>query len=240
MSESTRNHKRKRSLQDSPVDLTKMKMAMQRVRALKEELAGIEETEGEVEALMTHVNSLEEILRSAKKPVCGFLLVVGYEGIIANTAVYQRISFSSVSREDLLNLGVARQRLVFLPECVAKMVSNMEPRIIDEVRCLRCRIQDIYRHVNMDVGLMAILWNQFNERQYEPGARMILDAVLLSLAKIASSDETKLGVAILPEMRIAVGDGVQVINPVSQYEIWLTGNVDYAVIQYTDEKDNKG
>jgi len=97
----------------------------------------------------------------------------------------------------------------------------METRIIDEVRCLRSRIQDIYRHVNMD---------------YEPGARMILDAVLLSLAKIASSDETQLGVAILPEMRIAVGDGVQVINPVSQYEIWLTGNVDYAVIQYTDEK----
>jgi hypothetical protein len=48
-----------------------MKMAMQRVRALKEELAGIEETEGEVEALMTHVNSLEDILRSAKKPVVG-------------------------------------------------------------------------------------------------------------------------------------------------------------------------
>jgi hypothetical protein len=69
---------------------------------------------------------------------------------------------------------------------------------------------------------------------------MILDAVLLSLAKIASSEETKLGVAILPEMRIAVGDGVQVINPVSQYEIWLTGSVDYAVIQYADEKDNKG
>jgi hypothetical protein len=56
-----------------------MKMAMQRVQALREELAGIEETEGEMEALMTHVNSLEEILRSAKKPVCGFLLfsVVG-------------------------------------------------------------------------------------------------------------------------------------------------------------------
>lgn len=69
---------------------------------------------------------------------------------------------------------------------------------------------------------------------------MILDAVLLSLAKIASSEETKLGVAILPEMRIAVEDGVQVINPVSQYEIWFTGNVDYVVIQYVDEKDNKG
>jgi hypothetical protein len=68
---------------------------------------------------------------------------------------------------------------------------------------------------------------------------MILDAVLLSLAKIASSDETKMGIAILPEMRIAVGDGIQVINPVSQYEIWLTGNVDYAVIQYANEKTTR-
>src|ERR1700729_3783754 len=89
MSESTRNHKRKRRLQESPVDLTKMKMAMRRVRALKEELAGIEETEGEMEALMTHVNSLEEILRGAKKPVRGFLLVMGHEGIVANTPVDQ-------------------------------------------------------------------------------------------------------------------------------------------------------
>jgi hypothetical protein len=52
-----------------------MKIAMQRVQALREELAGIEETECEMDALMTHVNSLEEILRSAKKPVRGFLLV---------------------------------------------------------------------------------------------------------------------------------------------------------------------
>ena len=66
-----------------------MKMAMRRVRALKEELAGIEETEGEMETLMTNVNSLEEILRSAKKPACVFLLVVGREGIIANTPADQ-------------------------------------------------------------------------------------------------------------------------------------------------------
>ena len=47
---------------------------------------------------MTHVNSLEEILRNAKKPVRGFLL---REEFMADTPVDQRISFSSVSREDL-------------------------------------------------------------------------------------------------------------------------------------------
>ena len=50
-----------------------MKMAMRRVQALREELVGIEETEGEMEALI-HVNNLEEILCSVKKSVCGFFL----------------------------------------------------------------------------------------------------------------------------------------------------------------------
>jgi hypothetical protein len=46
------------------------------------------------------------------------------------------------------------------------------------------------------------------------------------------------GVAILPEMRIAQGDGVQISHPVSRYELWLSGNVDYAVIEYDDVGDN--
>jgi hypothetical protein len=42
---------------------------------------------------------------------------------------------------------------------------------------------------------------------------MILDAVLLALAEIASTQ--KRGVAILPEMRIGQGDGVQISHPIS-------------------------
>ena len=38
-------HKRKRSLQDSTVDISKMSMALTRLDALKDELEGIEETE---------------------------------------------------------------------------------------------------------------------------------------------------------------------------------------------------
>ena len=67
---------------------------------------------------------------------------------------------------------------------------------------------------------------------------MILDAVLLALAEIASTQQK--GVAILPEMRIAPGDGVQISHPTSGYELWLSGNVDYAVIEYEDVMDNKG
>ena len=67
---------------------------------------------------------------------------------------------------------------------------------------------------------------------------MILDAILLALAEIAST-QTR-GIAILPEMRLAQGDGVQISHPVSGYELWLSGNVDYAVIEYEDVKDYKG
>ena len=44
---------------------------------------------------------------------------------------------------------------------------------------------------------------------------MILDAILLALAEIVSTEKS--GVAILPEMRIASGDGVQISHPVSGY-----------------------
>lgn len=66
---SERGHKRKRSLQDSTVDLSKMRMALSRLDALKEELDGIEETEVELHTISEHVLALENILKGAKKPV---------------------------------------------------------------------------------------------------------------------------------------------------------------------------
>ena len=54
---------------------------------------------------------------------------------------------------------------------------------------------------------------------------MILDAILLlALRKIALTQQRD--VAILPEMRITQGDGVQISHLVSGYELWLSGNVD--------------
>jgi len=67
---------------------------------------------------------------------------------------------------------------------------------------------------------------------------MILDAILLALAEIAST-QTR-GVAILPGIRITQGDGIQISHPVSGYELWLSGNVDYGVIEYEDVRDYKG
>lgn len=66
---------------------------------------------------------------------------------------------------------------------------------------------------------------------------MILDAILLALSKTLSGE---CAVAILPEMKIGTGEGIQVRNSATGYELWLTGSIDYAVIGYKDELDNKG
>lgn len=60
------SHKQKR---DTPVDLSKMQLVKQRLRALKEELSGIKERPDEMEQIMTHVNASKDILDTTKKLV---------------------------------------------------------------------------------------------------------------------------------------------------------------------------
>ena len=55
--------------------------------------------------------------------------------------------------------------------------------------------------------------------QFEPGARMILEAVLLSIAKISGKRDASHAVAILPEMRLNTGEGVVISNPISKFEV---------------------
>ena len=65
-------HKRKRSLQDSSVGVLKMSKTLEQLRALAAEFEEIEETEhdSEMPTIMEHVHKLEEILKTAKFPVC--------------------------------------------------------------------------------------------------------------------------------------------------------------------------
>jgi len=73
---------------------------------------------------------------------------------------------------------------------------------------------------------------------------MILDAVLLTLGSIVHDAQPERSVAILPETRIGSIDwnliGIQVKNPVSGYELFLTGTMDYAVLRYENTLDIKG
>jgi len=71
-------------------------------------------------------------------------------------------------------------------------------------------------------------------KRFEAGARMILDAVLLTIADISLDAEGGLPVAIFPEMQIAP---VLVKNFETQFEVWLGGNVDYVVCTYGSKRD---
>ncbi|KAJ7198006.1 hypothetical protein GGX14DRAFT_573849 [Mycena pura] len=139
--------KRKRSLQGSPVYLTVMQKARSCFLSLQEELEGIEETAGEISAIMAPVEVLQGILGTAKK----------------RSRHLSSHFHPSRKVEALLKVGNARD---------------------SHIQQLCSRISRIYRHVSMR------------------------DAVILTVAEISSDGDAKLPVAILPEMRVATGDGI--------------------------------
>ncbi|KAF9029260.1 hypothetical protein BDZ89DRAFT_1014507 [Hymenopellis radicata] len=188
----SQTHKRKRSIPDSPVDLTKMQLARQRLLALQDELVCVEETTEEMAQIMDHVHALQEILGTTKKLVC---------------------------LQDLVNLGIERNFLVIDKTVLAE---RLNARSSDHIERLCAQITRIYRFVSMQVG-----------------ARMILDAILLTVAEISANGDAQIPVAIFPEMRLATGDGVQITNPATNFQVWLTGNADYVVCTYTDEEENR-
>ena len=73
----------------------------------------------------------------------------------------------------------------------------------------------------------------------ELGSHMVIDAVVLTPARLVHDPREKLQVAILPEMRITTGSSIQVKNPVSRYELMLAGTVDMLVLRYKDERFKK-
>ncbi|KAK7029204.1 hypothetical protein R3P38DRAFT_2934478 [Favolaschia claudopus] len=191
-------HKRRRSLQDSPVDLTIMQKARSSLLSLQRELEGIDETQDQLTTIMAQIDIVQQILGTAKKP---------------------KVSFSSISKADLKNVGIERKLLQMQSAQLASML-EAEVAKTSHVQQLCLRIERIYRHVSM---------------RFEAGPRMILDAVLLTVAEISSDGDTKVPVAILPEMRIASGEGVLLKNPVTDFELWVTGSVNYGLCTYEQE-----
>jgi hypothetical protein len=93
----------------------------------------------------------------------------------------------------------------------------------------------MYASIKLMTRVLTNIWEKF-----EAGARMIIHAVLLMIAKISTKRDSSRAVAILPEMRLGAGDGVVISNPISKFEVWLTGNVDYGIVQYEPTPANKG
>ncbi|KAI0344376.1 hypothetical protein BDW22DRAFT_1427977 [Trametopsis cervina] len=193
-------YKRKRSLQESSVDISKMRVALDRVKALKQELEGIEETENEMEQVMKHIAALEDILSTSKKSVCLFICIQPY----------------------LTNLGILSGLLLFVDNELFGRVATLSTSAINEIDLLKTRILEIDEYVNMEL---------------EAGARMVLDALLLSLAKLSCSDAPHVRVAILPEMQLDSVDGITIKNPHMDYEVSLSGRVDYAILRYADRRE---
>ena len=235
----SKGHKRKHSIQDTPVDLSKMKMAMNHLVSLKEELDGIQETEGEMDAVMEHVHALEKILENAKKPVC------------------KAISPTDTSSSPRHSDSTFRPR----PKTILKTWASLEKILTSFLRALtsccpsRMRLTSLTNSIHFSCGLTksmimltwmcvsnTLIFGVFTNirAKCEPGSRMILDAVLLSIAKISAKRDASRAVAILPKMRLGTGDGIMISHPISKYEVWLTGNVDYGVVQYQASTANKG
>jgi hypothetical protein len=55
-------------LDDDPVDVGKLYRLKQHMALLREELEGIEETEGELDSVMKQIGNLETILADVKNP----------------------------------------------------------------------------------------------------------------------------------------------------------------------------
>ena len=73
----------------------------------------------------------------------------------------------------------------------------------------------------MYVSIMLVIRVFTNVRvQFEPDARMILDAVLLSIAKISGKRDASHAVAILSEMRLNTGEGVMISHPILNFQVY--------------------
>lgn len=144
-----KNHKRKRSIQDTPVEPTKMQLARRRLSALQEELSGIEETKTENRNGGDH---------EARRCVTGYswqcqearelnrkILV----SLVSRT--HQKISFSSVQRSDLSSMGLERKPFRFndaaLEACIAASGVNSK-----HIEALCLQITRIHRSVSMRVS----------------------------------------------------------------------------------------
>lgn len=76
-----------------------------------------------------------------------------------------------------------------------------------------------------------------NISKFEPGSRMIIDAIMLALTVLIPENGT--GVVILPELKVGSGDEVRAVNPKSGHEVWLESSIDYVVVEFEDVNDHR-
>jgi hypothetical protein len=131
--------------------------------------------------------------------------------------------------------------LIFLKPSVAQLLEKI-PQIRALPNIAHCAgISNTFIAMSKWKLVLLVEWfGCFSPNKYEVASRMVLDAVLLSLSRLLKNRRSEHSIAILPEMRIATGDGVLVSNPETGLQMWLTGQADYGVVEYPLIDDNQG
>ena len=105
------------------------------------------------------------------------------------------MAFSTVALEDLKKAGVKKKRRVLMSTKITELTKGLTTEARAEIADLHS--QKIYALVNMDVRRSLVVF-AFGLKmsivlcllaQYEPGSCKILDAILLSLAEIALTQQ---------------------------------------------------
>ncbi|KAK7037851.1 hypothetical protein VNI00_010813 [Paramarasmius palmivorus] len=125
-------------------------------------------------------------------------------------------TFLTVTAHQLNLAGIEKGHLAFKS---TELASGFDANALREIHDLRTRLVKIYDHVSMDGA----------------GLRMVFEAILIALAVKGPED----GVAIVPGLNLGQDEPMRIANPTSEYELWLSGKVDYAVMMYKTDEDNK-
>ncbi|TFK69573.1 hypothetical protein BDN72DRAFT_897150 [Pluteus cervinus] len=188
-----------------------------------------------LQRVMKDVKTLSSLVKDLRKQHNEYRIVFGAKlHAIQSMLVIERI-FSTITAEDLRNVGIVKKHLAFQSDEVTTSAANMmaNPGVEAEMQDLRSRIQRIYGRVDID---------------HPSGSRMIIEAMLLSMTEILSistqAQRSPMGFAILPGIKIAQGfeDEVKIDHPTNLIpQLRLTGpsNVDHLVVEYKDIKDHK-
>ncbi|GJJ10166.1 hypothetical protein Clacol_004392 [Clathrus columnatus] len=139
----------------------------------------------------------------------------------------KRKTFSTVTKEDLNDAGIASGSLLFNDKTLAKLVQEkMSLDDENELKDLQARLLKIsqLRDLRQDLTSKQI--------QNEAGSRILVDAILLAVASMTPSGQTGKTVGIITELAVSEKDGVKINSPAggSRIELRLSGRIDYVTV----------
>ena len=106
---------------------------------------------------------------------------------------------------------------------------------------LRHQLLEIYEYVNMDLDvrptviLLILSWQSYKVQAQAMHDWLILNTMLLTLAKIIWKQKPGFDIVIFPETRVPVVETSCSLKN-GNHEIFLTGVINYMVIQYRNKK----